>query len=511
MKTFANIKEVILLLRQHNIQPLKQQVRSGENKSKLLALYEGIASNKFSTDEEAAAALYGTDTENSTYRKLKSDLQEKLLDLVININVDQEHYTDYQKAYYECHKQWVTIRFLIGQNANMAALILAHRLMRQAEKFDFTLLSMDIASYLRVQYGLRESNDKRFMEANRLYKTYQKIYNAECLAEELYTTLVVHTVNSRSANETIHTLATEYYAQIEPEMEQYNTYKLQMYGYMIALMRFTTINDHKQALETCIEAITFFKSRPYEPRVPLQIFYYQHVLSNIQLQQFEAAKQSIKLCIQLMQEGTFNWFKFNELHLLLMLKLQRYELAESMLVKVIYHPRFEFLPDNAKELWRIYESYINYLIIIGKVEKSTNHKFRLGKFINEVPIFSKDKGGMNIAILVIKFLFLLQERKYSRVIDEVEAIEQYSYRHLRNKNTKRSHLFFKMLLQIPICEFDITRIQPRTESLLEELKTSPVQLGNQTHEIEVVPFEHLWEFALESLQKQGQLEVQKIA
>lgn len=214
-----------------------------------------------------------------------------------------------------------------------------------------------------------------------------------------------------------------------------------------------------------------------------------------------------------MQEGTFNWFKFNELHLMLMLKLKRYELAEKMLIKVIYHPRFEFLPDNAKELWRIYESYICYLITMGKVEKSSNHKFRLGKFINEVPIFSKDKGGMNIAILVIKFLVLLQERRYNRVIDEIEAIEQYSYRHLRQKNTKRSYLFFKMLLQIPHCEFDIAKIQAKTQTLLEELMETPMQLGNQTHEVEVIPFEHLWEFALESLQqhKQSQYDIQKIA
>lgn len=488
-----------MLLREHNIQPFKQQARSSAGKSKMMALYEGIASNKFLTDEDAAMTLYSSDTENSTYRKLKSDLQEKLLDSVIHINIDQEHYSDYQKAYYESHKQWVTIRFLIGQNANSAALILAHRLMRQAEKFDFTLLSMDIASYLRVQYGLRESNDKRFREANALYDRYHKIYAAECLAEELYTTLVVQTVNNRAANEHVQLVAKEYYSRIEAEMALYQTYKLQMYGYMIGLMCFTTENNYRQALQLCEEAIQFFKSRPYEPRVPLQIFYYQHLLSHIHLRQFEEAKQSVKKCIELMQEGTFNWFKFKELHLILMLHVGRFKLAESLLINVLEHPRFEFLPDNAKELWRIYESYIYYLILLGKVEDPVSNKFKLGKFINEVPIFSKDKGGMNIAILVIKFLYLLQDRKYSKLIDEAEAMEQYCYRHLRSNDTRRSYIFLKMLLQIPACEFEVEKFVPKTQVLLDQLASIPLQLANQTYEIEIVPYEQLWQFVISSM------------
>lgn len=499
MKTFANLKEVILLLRQHNVQPLKHLGRSADIKSKLVALYEGIANNTFSSDEEAISALYGADADNSNYRKLKSDLQEKLLDLVLGINIDLEHYSDYQKAYYEAHKQWATIRFLIGQNANSVALTLAGRLLRQSEKFDFTLLSMDIASYLRVQYGLRESNDKRFMEANSQFKVYQKIYHAECLAEELYTTLVVNMVNSRTPNANMRQLATEHYATVLELMAVYQTYKLQMYGYMIGLVRHNFENDYRKTLELCEEAILFFLSRPYEPRVPLQIFYYQQLLAHIHLRQYRDAKQSVKQCIALIQDGTFNWFKFKELHLILMLHVQKYESVEKLLISALEHPRFEFLPDNAKELWRIYESYVNYLILLGKVEKSSVNRFKLGKFINEVPIFSKDKGGLNIAILIIKFLYLLNDRKYNKVIDEVEAIEQYCYRHLRGKNTQRSYVFIKMLLQIPACEFSAEKAELKNRKAMEQLKLMPPQIVNQMNEIEIIPYEELWAFALESL------------
>lgn len=497
------LKELVLLLQRHNVHPLKHLSNTADGKSKLLTFYDGIIKGKFNSDEEAAVALYKTEAgEGSRYRKLKSDLRERLLDAVININTELEHYSDYQKAYYDCHRQWVMVRFLTGQNANTAALALANRLLRQSEKFDFTLLCMDIASYLRIQYGLRESNDKRFKEANLLFDRYRKIYDAECKAEELYSTLVVRTVNNRSAQEEVHDMSVEYYADIEPLLKEYESYKLNMYGYMIGLMRHTTLNDYEEALKYCETAIDFFDRRPYEARVPLQIFYYQHLICNIHLRRFEEGKKSVQHCLELMEEGTFNWFKFKELNLLLLLHIKQYEQAAEVLLNTLEHPRFEFLPENARELWRIYEPYIYYLASLDKIKSPVRNKFKLAKFINEVPIFSKDKSGMNIAILVIKLLTLLQERKYSRVLDEVEATEQYCYRHLRGEDTQRSYNFLKMLLQIPMGQFDAKVVAAKAERYLEKLKAIPLQLANQTHEIEVIPYEELWAYALESLEKE---------
>ena len=99
------LKEIILLLQQHNVHPLKHLGGSADNKSKLLALYDGIARNRFGSDADAAAALYDGAESGSSYRKLKSDLRERLLDSVFHLNMDQEQYSDYQKAYYDCHKQ----------------------------------------------------------------------------------------------------------------------------------------------------------------------------------------------------------------------------------------------------------------------------------------------------------------------------------------------------------------------------------------------------------------------
>jgi len=496
-----DLKEIILVLEKHNIHPLRYLSTMGGGKSKMLALYEGIAKDRFSSDEMAAAALYLPDNRTSSYRKLKSDLRDKLLDAVLTINTDGDQYTDYQRAYYDCHKQWLTVRFLTGQNANTAALTLANRLLKQASKYDLTLLCMDLTSYLRTQYGLRDSNSKRFLEANQLFERYHQEYEVESLAEQRYTALVVRVVNNRSAHEEVYKLAVEYYEQVEPFLKEFQSYKLNMYAYMIGLMRYTTLNDHEQALPYCEQALQFFKNRPYVAQVPLQIFSYQHLMSNIHLQRLTEAKQSAEVCMEVMQEGTFNWFKFKETYLLLLLRLRDYTTTAETLLCVLQNTRFEFQPDNVKEIWRIYESYVYYLSLLEKtISPVKGKKFRMGKFVNEMPIFSKDKGGMNIAILIIQFLALLQEHKYARVLDEVEALEQYMYRYLRGEETQRSYYFLKMLLQIPAGGFDAQKATAKAERYLALLKGIPAKLAHQTHEIEIIPYEDLWEYALIALQ-----------
>ena len=490
------LKEITSLLIQYGVCPLKE----ADANSKLLVLWEGIANGRFSTNEAAAKALFEEHSDGSKYVKLISEFRNRLLEAVLEIDVSQHAPQDYQEAYDECLHLLAAVRTLTGQNPNTAALALATRLLHQAEKFDFTFLAMEIASYLRMQYSLSKNDDKKFQEANEQFETYQKVYNAENLAESLYNTLIVRSVNNSSAQAEVSHLATEYWEQIHPYMEHHASYKLQMYGYMIGLMRHTAANDHPKALVDCNEAIDFFNGRAYDAREPLQIFYYQRLISNIQLRQFEEGRASADYCLKVMEEGTFNWFKYMELYLQLSLHAAQYDQALDTLYKSIHHARFAFLPENVKEIWHLYEAYIYYLILAGKAsDKSKGQKLELARFINAPPIVSEDISEINIAITVIKFLLMLQERNFSWILDNVEAVEQYCHQHLQGENTQRSYCFLKMLLCIPACGFDAALSSSKAEDYLLKLNDSPLQVANQTYEIEVIPYEHLWEIVLETL------------
>ena len=186
------------------------------------------------------------------------------------------------------------------------------------------------------------------------------------------------------------------------------------------------------------------------------------------------------------------------------LHTEQYEEAYLAFNKVKKHKRFKFLPKSIQEIWRIFEAYLYYMLNIEKVEPSEVTKpfirFRLAKFVNETPIFSKDKSGLNIAILAIQMLFFIQQKKYDDVIDKAEAIDKYCSRYLQKKETIRSYYFIKMLLTIPAASFHKTAVIRKSASFLKKLKTIPFEVANQNHNIEIIPYETLWEYALDSLE-----------
>jgi hypothetical protein len=116
-----------------------------------------------------------------------------------------------------------------------------------------------------------------------------------------------------------------------------------------------------------------------------------------------------------------------------------------------------------------------------------------------VPIFSKDKRGFNVAILIIQILFFFQRRQFDDAIDRMEAIEKYCVRYLNEEETLRSFYFIKMLLTIPAGSFDPDAARQKAAKYREKLLDNKLSSAQQTYQIEIIPYEKLWEFALNSL------------
>ena len=470
--------------------------------SKLSAFYKGISKNHWDSDDNAARALYPGDKSPSSYRKLKSDLKERLLDSILSLKFNHRKYNSYQKAYYRGHRDWAVAKILLGQNANEAAADIATRLLRQARLFDFSGLAMDICSVLRLYYGARMGDMTRFEEYNQLFAQYQEIYQFENRAEEFYIILSSGFVNNKSSKEDIRDKATLFFQQLQPALKKYDAHRLHFYGALIELAGYTAVNEYAAALKVCERYIQFFLNKEYEAHVPLQILYYQELLCHVQLNNFSAGRIAAENCRKLLAEGSYNWFKYQESAFLLAMHTQEFQSAYEIYSDVKKNKRFYLLPDNIVEIWKIFEAYLVYLIrlqIIIPGSKSEHKQFKLSRFQNETPVFSKDKKGMNIAILIAQFLMLLLEGKKSRFIDKVESIEQYVYKYLRSDHTLRSHYFIKILLQIPLSGFDKATFLTKTSGYLEKMSAVPMELANQTNEIEIIPFEDLYQMIIKQL------------
>lgn len=506
-KGFINmqvLRELALIVNNNRLKNVELLDASKKEGSKTDVFYQGLLNNSFHSDEEAAKFFYNEDKAHPAYQKLRHKLKRKLINHLFFLNPKEPSHSNRYQAFYECYRDWAAAKILFGKNASGAGVNLSFNILKRAKKYEFTELTVDVARTLRVHFGTLEGNLKKFEQYNDLFKEYSKINEFEDLAEELYTELVIRYANSKATDAQIHEKAEESYQKLQDALGKFNTYRLHLCAALIKLTAYSSVNDYVETVKICEESILFFEKKNYLASMPLQIFYYQLLVCHIQLKQYEQGKAAAESCLEVLTEGSFNWFKYQELYFVLSMHTYQYQEAYALFLNVIQHKRFTFLPENVKEMWKIFEAYIHYLVQIGKVELDKRDsyftKFRLGRFLNGTPIYSRDKRGMNIPILVVQILFMILQRNYNSAIDRIDAIEKYCSRYLTRDDTFRSNCFIKMLLQIPASSFHKAAVERKTDKFLNRLKTMPLDVAKQSHEIEIIPYEELWDMVIDSLE-----------
>lgn len=503
--------ELIELIESVNINKLKS---SGlwkftfEPGSMMEQLCEAIHDGRVKSDEDGVALLYPGQKPGTKFLNLRERLKERIISVVFLLEFRAPGGTDRQKAYYECNRKWSAAMVLLSKNAKRVSIGLMEDLLKQTLHFEFTELSLSVLSALRLHYGTILGNLDRYNMYREMYHQHQEMWLMENEAEDSYTHLVSYFVNSKSSKTSISEKARGYFDTVQQHMEISDSFRLHLCGRMIQVMIHSSRNDYAETAKVCEEAIVFFRSKPFESNLPLQAFYYQLIVCYIQLQEFEKGEAIIRQYQVVFEEGSFNWYKLQELFFLLATYTRHYEEAFQICSAVqtrIRNGRQGNLPSQITEMWKIYEAYAHYLVMIGKIQFPEGYvpKFKLKKFLNDIPTYSKDKQGMNIPILVIQTLFAISEQNYHQSIDRIEAIEKYCGRYLKQNETYRSNCFIKALLQIPAASFHKEAVIRKAQKYIDQLATLPLDVAYQTHEIEIIPYEHLWEMALEVLQNQS--------
>jgi tetratricopeptide (TPR) repeat protein len=251
-------------------------------------------------------------------------------------------------------------------------------------------------------------------------------------SEELYCRLISLYHRANISKQEIHEKAKVYYEELKPIMDEFDTYKIHLCGRLIHMAIHMSINDYVNTVKACDEAIDFFEGKSYVSALALQTFLNQKLICYTQLKKYEAGRDAAIRSNSIIQEGKFNWFKNLEIFFILCLHTQKYQEAYEVFDQVINHKLLKFQPKGIVEIWKINEAYVHYLVILGKVRPRRDddrfNKFKLGRFLNEVPSFSKEKRRRNIPILIVQILFLILQKRYNDAIDRIETVDKYCYR-----------------------------------------------------------------------------------
>jgi len=495
-----NIKELVYIVNRNKVKRIDMLDLTDKSPSKVNALYQAISTGEVNSDEDAFALLFPNAKSKSAYRNLKVVLKEKLLNTLFFIDAYQNGHSDRQSTFYEAYKDFAAAQMLIAKNARKIGVHLLEKIQKKAEEFEFTELSVMVIRLLRLHYGTRLGDQKRYLELNQLSEAYDEIATFENLAEQSYTDLVIHYINKISTAEELQLSASKYYEQLAPHLPKIQAYKYHFYTGLVRLFAHTSVNDYVATIPICTEIIAFFEQKPYMANTPIQICLHHQLVAYMQLNDYKKGAKVARRSQSLMEEGAFNWFKNLEYLFLLAMHTENYQDAYMVFSEGIQHKRFSFLPEQIREMWQLYQAYLHLLIDREEIVPIAGDKnfttFRINRFLNNMPLYSKDKRGMNIAILIVQILFYIQQRKYDTAIDRMEAIEKYCSRYLFKADTMRSYYFIKMLLAIPKASFHQKAAMRHATASAKKMKSIPTELSYQFHKIEIIPYELLWDIAI---------------
>ncbi|MBL7826818.1 MAG: hypothetical protein JNJ57_09315 [Saprospiraceae bacterium] len=470
--------------------------------SKMEKLFKGLLDNSITSDEDVKALFKNETGVNVT--SLKNKLKERLLDAIFLLDFKDANYSSRQKAFFECYKKWSAAMTLLIRNAKIVGIDQLELLLRHTKHFEFTELTLDILRVLRLQYSTVDGDIAKFETTKKQYLEYEQVWQMESKAELYYSELMAQYTNSKSTKTEVMDQARAYYNELKEFMEVCPSFKLHLFGRMVHLLIYNSVNDYVNTARLCEDAIEFFDKKEYDSGLPLQVFYYNLIVCYLQLGEFEKGQQVIHRCEYYFEEGSFNWFKLQELFFLLAMRTGHYTQGYHLWEKVTNYPNFKDKQPQIVEMWNIFQAYVFYLIKLEKIPESVlserSKRFKMAKFVNTIELFEKDKRGMNISILIVKIIYAIAERDYEKSVDRIEAIDKYCSRYLKEKDTLRSNCFIKMLLQIPIANFHREATARKAERYLKMLQSEEAGSASQAHEIEIVPYEALWAMALESLQ-----------
>ena len=477
--------------------------RGGLNRKSLYyKLYKGVKEGRFKSDEDAARALFGTDPSDKKYLMLKSRVKARLLN---NMFFLENKSSPYLQAQYRINRDFFAAKFLVIYGARVTGYSLLKSTLKEAKKYHFTDIAFQSLQMLR-SLSVMMGDLRKFDEFNEELERTRKVQRIENLAEEYHLRVFIPFLKSSSPKPELAPWVLELVEDLDKKRTPDSSFSIDLNYFRLKTIYHEILQEYDEVVKICDEANSYFRSLPF-PVLSMRFaeFYGRQMVGYMHLHDYVNAEKNASVALELISEGSINWMIFNEYYFLLAMHTGNYMKALQIYQQVVKNPRFPNLDAVRREKWKIFEAFLRYMLTEKHPDTMSSSfldtKFNLFKFLNEVPTFSKDKRGLNIAILILQILFLLDRRDFDGIISRTEALKVYCSRYLRRDENYRSNCFLKMLLTMEKKDFNYENTRKITEKYLKKLQSARFTYRGNLDGLEIIPYEQLWQTILTKLSR----------
>ena len=323
-----------------------------------------------------------------------------------------------------------------------------------------------------------------FEKYRELVDVHLKDMQSELEIRKIYFEYAQHVIESKSVNYSL------FIRQID-KLTKLNCKTPYFIQHYYTLRIYLDMNEGNFSLvkRTSEAAIREMKSQRGVTGSILEQFHKTKAIAEIALKDHKAAAQTLKKAEDYSVEKSYNWHILQYYKAINYLHGKNYKKAHEL-----YRKFRKNKYEAVAEQWLIMGGYLYFLREIGIIS-APFERFKVGRFLNDTTSSAGDKKGSNVNVLIGELLILLVTNR-SKFIERVDAINHYSYRYLKEEQTKRAMWFIRLLCKLPNADFDPKKLLKKGNDYINKLKSHPVGMGDNLS-LEVIPYDHIVEFLKE--------------
>ncbi|PSR02423.1 MAG: hypothetical protein BRD50_07305 [Bacteroidetes bacterium SW_11_45_7] len=326
-------------------------------------------------------------------------------------------------------------------------------------------------------------------------------YDAEQKAEAYFQRISIEYVNSAAPGQSLVQETATAIDELKNLSSSVSTLNFKRYYLQLRALYYQMKEDFESTIQVANEALDSIGNHPLSRPINKAEWHLRILACSLDLLDYEEGKNAAQKLNQLIPEGTNTWFAYAEMYFLLLMYTERYHEAIQFFNKVTSHKRFSSIDEAKLQRFKIAEAYIHFINQVFfngslSIVPLKGKSFKLERFLNDVPLYDKDKRGYNVTILIAHILLSLVQQDYDTIIDRAEALKMYTHRYLRNDRHYRSNCFIKMLLIMVKEDFNYYRTKKLGRKYYQKLYKRNKDYQGQVDALEVIPYESLWGYIL---------------
>jgi hypothetical protein len=489
MKELNKYIDFVTSVHKNDSEVLQKIIGNDKNK-KMFQLAHGFRNKGFENDEQAMKSLYGNKKKNDSYRKLKSRLKERLTDLIFLHDSTRSMKFPQDRSLLQAQRKIYAAQTLIMRDQRNAALALLKPAFYLSKRFNHTHLALQACRLLCTHYALA-GNKKSWNYFSSFLEDLQDLNNAEVQMDYLYCDTIVHIILVSEYREQEQKMLLNGYSKAKKLYKNYKSHFITINYYRLAAYYFHSKQQFNKVIELCRKGIAYLNAHPhFYQRTRAGEFFLMELESCLFLREFNSGRECVERLQLHFVPYSSPWVVFQAQYFLLAMRTGNYEEALEIFYKV--NLQSKKLNKIQQERWHIYEAYLNFAL----PEKFTIKQFNLYRFLNDVPLTSRDKAGYNFSILVAQIILLVNMGDADRLYDLKQSFRLYLYHYIKKNKHPRHYYFGRMLRFLFSDNFNPVKAAQKAQPHLMNLKKQKSNISI-LEETEVIPYETLWQMLMD--------------